>query len=205
MFAAMEARLEKLLERCIRESVSARQKAAGLEGRSLRVCVDGLGLDLTAAVRDGRVRLSRGSSGDADVTVRGTPLDLVRLIGPDIASRLPRSNVDVKGRLHLAEDFAALFRFALPDPEEELARWIGDIAAHRIGESFRRAATWASSAARSLREDTTDYLTEERRALPGRNEAESQFRAIERLRDAVERAALRLERLDSRDTPRAER
>src|ERR1700719_200374 len=41
------------------------------------------------------------------------------------------------GNAEIANQYRELFMLARPDPEEELSRWIGDIAARRLSEFAR--------------------------------------------------------------------
>jgi len=91
-----------------------------------------------------------------------------------------------------------LMKLARPDLEGEVARWIGDIPAHALGEAVRGAGAWAKRAAEALYLNTAEYLQEESRALPGALEAQAFYSDVERLRDDVERAAARLARLERR-------
>jgi len=191
-------RIERLLERGVRESATAAKRAAELEGDALRIVAEGLGLDVVLRVENGRIRLHRDGHVPADAVVRGTPLDLLRVFAAGSASRLPGSGVTVTGRVHVVERFAGLLRVALPDPEEELSRWVGDIAAHRAGSAARSAAAWARKAFEALEADTAEYLTEEGRLLPTRYEADALFDEIERLRDDVDRAEARIDLLRER-------
>ncbi|HEX6995760.1 MAG TPA: SCP2 sterol-binding domain-containing protein [Gammaproteobacteria bacterium] len=191
-------RIERLLERGVRESSSAAQRAAELEGAALRIEVDGLGVDVVLSVDGGRIRIVRDDALAADATVRGTPLDLLRVSAAGRASRLPGSGVTLTGRVHVVERFAELLRIALPDPEEELSRWVGDVVAHQAGSAARAAGAWAARAFDALTADTAEYLTEEGRLLPTRAEADALFDDIERLRDDVERIEARIEILRTR-------
>lgn len=184
-----------LLNRRIADSISASRAVADLEGRGCRLSVEGLSLDVVMRVDEGRVALTGSYGGGEDVHVSGTPFDLLRLIGPDAARRIHDSGARVSGEVHTAEQFAELLQLAMPDFEEELSGWVGDIAAHSLAESARRAGQWAASALSALMDDTAEYLEEERRALPGPHEAEAFYADVDRLRDDVERAAARVDRL----------
>lgn len=196
-------RFERLLERGVRESATAVKLAAELDGASLRIVVEGLGLDVVLRVDGGRIRIVRDGELEADATVRGTPLDLLRVFKSASASRLPGSGVTLTGRAHVAERFSELLRVAVPEPEEELSRWVGDILAYRAGSAARAAGAWAAKAFDALRADTAEYLTEEGRLLPTRYEADAFYDGVERLRDDVERLEARLELLTERAMRRA--
>ena len=81
------------------------------------------------------------------------------------------------------------------DAEEDLARLVGDVAAHRLADIARGLAAWQLDAARRLAEAFADYAVEEKRLLvSGRDLAEFASQ-LARLRDAVERLEQRVRRL----------
>lgn len=191
------ATVERVLERSARDSFSAQKRLEALEGRSFRIRVDGLGVDCLLVAEAGRLRVLSDGDRPADAMVRGTPLDLLRLVRErNVASRLHGSGVELTGRVHVAEQFAETLQLLLPDLEEELSRFIGDVPAHRAGHLVRGFAAWLGTTVQALGLDTGEYLTEEGRLLPTRYEVEAQFAAVERLRDDVERAEARLERIE---------
>jgi len=185
---------ESLLNDSIAASSAARQRAERLDGASLRVDIEGLGLSIHCSVSAGRIALSRGE-GSADVELSGTPLDLLRLLGPDSFRELRGSKVKLGGDLQVAEAFADLLRVARPDLEEALSDWTGDIAAHAIGERVRGLVSWSMRASKAIGLDTTEYLQEESSLLPGPRQVRAFCAEVDHLRDDVERAAERLERL----------
>src|SRR5690606_5525444 len=151
----LSAAAERLLERAVRESSSVERKLEALEGRSFRVRVEGVGLDLTLRAEGGRVRVIENDAAPSDVTVRGTPLDLLRLVRQrNIASRLHGSGVELTGRVHVAEQFAEVLKLALPDLEEEAARFVGDIPAHRAGQAARAFVAWLKRSGRAFELNT---------------------------------------------------
>jgi ubiquinone biosynthesis protein UbiJ len=128
--------------------------------------------------------------------LRASPLDLLRLVRADGVSDVKRTHASLSGDLEVAERYSQLFKVAQPDLEEEVAKWVGDIPAHALGESVRDVRAWLKRAVGALRMNTAEYLQEESRAMPAPLEAEAFFSDVERLRDDVERAAARLTRLE---------
>jgi ubiquinone biosynthesis protein UbiJ len=183
-----------VLNRQLAESVSAARAAAELEGRSCRIAVEGLALDFALRIEHGRIA-SVPTTGREDVSIEGPPLDLLRLVQGQEAGRIHETRVRVSGEVRTAEKFAELLKLAAPDFEDELAGWIGDVPAHALAEGARRARAWMLAAIGALRDDTAEYLKEERRVLAGPHEAEEFYAGVDRLRDDVERAAARIDRL----------
>ena len=124
------------------------------------------------------------------------PPVLLGLLGNAEAEGFRESGAELSGDVATAEAFAELLRHARPDLEEELSRLIGDIAAHEVAGAARRTDTWAREAGSALTMNTSEFLQEEARQLPPRVEVNAFGRAVECLRDDVERAAQRLARLE---------
>lgn len=103
-------------------------------------------------------------------------------------------------RLEGDADFAQALSFVLqnlrPEPEEELARFVGDIAAERLVGLARGALAQARLGGERLAQGAADYFTAEQPVLVARAEAEAFGREVGALRDDVERLAKRVERLE---------
>jgi ubiquinone biosynthesis protein UbiJ len=83
------------------------------------------------------------------------------------------------------------------DLEEELAGFIGDSAAHGLGQFAKSLGAWGRRARSTVEQNVAEYLQEESRAVPGRHEGDTFRRDVEMLRDDVERLVARLRRLES--------
>lgn len=188
--------IEAELNRCVGESTAARELLARLAGTSFAVHVEGLGL--TAVLHSDGESLKVDSDADgATATLRAPPLDLLRLAGSEGGiSGVKRTRAEISGDLEVAERYAKLLKLARPDLEEELAKWVGDVPAHALGEAARGARAWLTRARNALRMNTAEYLQEEARLTPAQLEAQAFYADVERLRDDVERAEARLNRLE---------
>lgn len=190
--------LERLLNRGIAASADARRRCRALDGSSFRMELDGLGLGFTLRASEGSVALS-GEAG-ADACLAGRPLALARLAATGDEELLRSKAVRITGDPIVARDFHALIRVAAPDFEEELSRVVGDVAARQLANLARGAAGWGLDAADRLSRDLAEYLQEESRELPAREEVESFLDDVDGLAEAVDRAEARVARLARRGT-----
>ena len=187
--------IEAELNRWVGESTAARDLLARLHGTSFAVHVEGLGLTAVLHADGERLRVDDDAA-SATATLRGTPLDLLRLLNAGGVSDVQRTRAELKGDLQVAERYAQLLRLARPDLEGEAAKWLGDVPAHALGEVVRGAGAWLERAAAALRMNAAEYLQEESRAMPAPLEARAFYGDVERMRDDVERVAARLTRLE---------
>jgi ubiquinone biosynthesis protein UbiJ len=189
--------LEAELNRWVSESTAARVLLATLTGTSFAVHVEGLALTAVLHADGERLRLDRDAT-NATATLRASPLDLLKLVRADGVSGVKRTHASVSGDLEVAERYSQLLKVARPDLEEEVAKWVGDIPAHALGEGVRDLRAWFKRALGAMRMNTGEYLQQESRVMPAPLEAQAFFSDVERLRDDVERAAARLNRLERR-------
>lgn len=130
-----------------------------------------------------------------DVTVRVTPPAALRILGGDEAAF---NEVNVQGDSEFAEALHFVVRNARWDAEEDLARVLGDRAAHRVAQAGRDVLKFQARVADSLARNLTDYWVEERPLIARRADVEQFVQDVDTLRDDVERLAQRVERLAAR-------
>ena len=189
--------VEHELNRLVGESSAAQDLLDGLSGTSFAVHVEGLGVTAVLHAEGERLRVGTDAEG-ATATLRATPLDLMKLARAGSVSDVKRTQASLSGDLQVAERYSQLLKLARPDIEDEVAKWIGDVPAHALGQVARGAGAWLARAAGALRMNAAEYLQEESRAMPATLEADALYADVERLRDDVERTAARLARLEPR-------
>ncbi len=105
--------------------------------------------------------------------------------------------LQVEGDSGLAHQVQRALNQLNPDWEAALADVIGDVPAHFLGQRLRAAVSWSRQASAALQANLDEYLHEESRSLPGRQELEATFEDIDALSLQTERLAARIERLQS--------
>jgi ubiquinone biosynthesis protein UbiJ len=103
--------------------------------------------------------------------------------------------VEVAGNARLASEVMFLFRHLRWDAEEEAAKLLGDVAAHRLAGLARGVASWHADAASRVAQALVEYATEERPLLVKRGELVEVAAAHARLRDGLDRLEKRLARI----------
>jgi ubiquinone biosynthesis protein UbiJ len=126
--------------------------------------------------------------GEIDVTV-ALPSDTPLLALQGIEHAM--AGAHVTGNAEFATTLSFVLKNLRWDAEEDLAKLVGDIAAHRIVGAASGVAAWQQQAARNVVENVAEYLGEESRLLVPQHEL-AQFR--EELADFAQR----IERLEAR-------
>lgn len=205
MSTVLTAALETALNRYLALDPEARTRLAPLAGRVIALELRGLGLQLFFLPGEHDIQILQQCEDDPDASIAGTPLALARLA---LAARpgegLFSDAVELRGDTGIARDFQALLQSVQVDWEEQLSRLVGDRLAHQTGRALRHGREYATATARTLRQDLSEYLTEEARLLPTRPELELFHADVDILRDDAERLEARLQRLVGRLSERGD-
>ncbi|MFO1363076.1 MAG: SCP2 sterol-binding domain-containing protein [Burkholderiales bacterium] len=177
----------------------ARERLAPFAGRSWRVTLAPLP-DLTFAVLETGL-LDASDASEPHLVIALTPAALPALARRD---ETVLREMTFTGDAELAAALQYLARHLEWDVEEDLSRAVGDVAAHRIAGGARDFLAWQKEAALRLGQNFAEYLTEEADVIAPRTEVAAFARAVDDLRDAVERLEKRIARLEQakrRETP----
>jgi ubiquinone biosynthesis protein UbiJ len=197
--APLERALNTAINRLLALDAGAAVRLARIEGRTLAIELRGHAWQGHARVHHGELEVLRGAPARVDVTVRGRPADFIALARANRRGEmLGAGRVEIAGDLAVAQEVQALLASLDLDVEGLLARYLGDVAAHRLGRFLRGAAGFAERGARQFERDAGDYLRFEARSVPSRDEVDGFAREVFELGDAVDRAEARLRRLRER-------
>jgi ubiquinone biosynthesis accessory factor UbiJ len=156
-------------------------------------CIDvGLTRLNLAIAADG---LLQPASSEPNVTITIQPSNLPRML-----SDMDRafSYVTISGDADFARVISELANELRWELEEELAPWVGDIAAVRIANAARQFLGTAKSTAQKLADNMAEYWLEENPTLLYRHAGEEFAADVARLRDDVERLSKRIEQIERR-------
>ena len=147
----------------------------------------------------GGIQISENSLTEPDVTLTGTLSAFVRLGTAGAKSGvLSSGQVSMRGDVDTGQAFQkALSRLDI-DLEELLSGYIGDTPARKAGNLVRGLGKWASESMELSKENIADYLKEEKRVLPTAVAAQRFESNVNDLRADVDRAELRLGRVNKR-------
>lgn len=187
---------QRMLNEQIAASTAAKERLADLEGKRFAVVLKGSDLRVVAHASNGGLSLEMSQDSSCDVELTAGLFDLLRLARSASLSDLREVGASLNGDLNVAERFADLMRFAMPDPEAVLADWVGDIPAHAVGQAARQIGGWTARAERALEQNAAEYLQEENPTLIPPPMAKRFGADVDRIRDDVDRAARRVEMLE---------
>jgi ubiquinone biosynthesis protein UbiJ len=187
--------IASLLNRNIRETTPALELCRELDGTTVVVRVRDTGLAAYFIISRDDVEVTTDSADEPDVVISGTLLTLARMAGQSGESAIRDGSIDLTGDARLAQRFQRLLSLVKPNLEEELSGVIGDVAAHRLGQIARGVERWGREATATMGANIREYLQEESGDVPSRYELDRFTTELGVLRDDVDRAEARLNRL----------
>lgn len=187
------------------------ERLRAFAGRTVRITFDPLEFDLAIGPQglveaasggqgpeNGSHQGSSAGQGGPNVTLTLSPLTLPRFVfDPEGAMR----DVRIAGDADLAQLLGQLVREVRWDAEDDLARVVGDIAAHRVARDARNLQGYARDASQRLTETVTAFLLDEDPTLVRRALLEALATDTARLRDDCARFEKRLELLETKRPP----
>ena len=188
---AFESPFASALNHLLEAEPWARERLASFAGESLEMRAPPLP----------RLRFTITAEGRLGAALPAAEASLVVTIRPDALAAAVKGedhllrSIDVAGNAKLAGEVMFLVRHLRWDVEEEVAKFVGDAAAHRLAGLARDAAAWHADAARRIAGSFVEYAAEEQQVLVKRVELEAIAAAHARLRDGLERLEKRIERL----------
>ncbi len=169
----------------------ARQRLMAHAGRGARLDLTPLSISFAVSA-DGYLADWNGED-EPDVMLTLPLGEAPRVVHGGIGALM--SQVRIAGNADFADALGSVFRHLRWDAEEDLARVVGDIAAHRLVDAGRSVVRAQRRLADNVAGNVAEYLTEEQPMLLSRAIASGFDRDIATLRDDVERLGKRIERL----------
>lgn len=192
--------LQKAINHALALDESMPAKIEKLHNKVLEIIISPLNVNFFMRFAHHELLLLANHDSHADAVICSSPLGLIRL------SLLPASKVRslfndkirISGDIELGQQVKQLFDELDIDWEGHLAQFTGDVVAYQVGSIFRQGLAFKRQLRESMRHDITEYLQEELRVFPPREEINDFFNDIDELSLRVERTAAQINQLIER-------
>lgn len=171
------------------------EKVTQLAGKIIKIDLHLVDIQFYLAPTADGIQVLGECEQDADTTILGTPLSLLRTALTNDRQTLLQGDVNIEGDTDLGQKFQKILNNIEPDWEEPIAKVFGDVAGHQIGEVIRGFGQFAKNTFISLSMSTSEYYQDESRDIVTSTEAERFADSVDNVRSDVERMELRIERL----------
>jgi ubiquinone biosynthesis protein UbiJ len=202
----LAAMLEAAINRVLALDDDTPKRLLRLDGRTLRLDLEGVGISLFFIFSSALVHISINSDDEPDTIISGSPFALFSMAVPDGKGSWGGSDsrVNISGDATLARDLERLFSKLDPDWEASLSRLFGDVWGHQVAAGIRSGADQAKDAAGNSAEMISEYLKRDGGLLVKSADIKTFADAVDETRDAVERLEARLRIMQEADLPGGE-
>jgi ubiquinone biosynthesis accessory factor UbiJ len=188
--------LAMALDQAFNQAIELDREASGklepLVGRTIKLALIGVGIDIYFSGTPQRLIISADSEATPDTTITGSPSALLAMTVPEW--RAPGSGVRIEGDAGTAQALEKLFRHLDPDWETLFSQHLGPVLGHQLWRLLQDAAKVGRHSARTAQDQLGRYLREESGLLVTRPEVEQFTREVDEVREAVDRLQSRLRR-----------
>ncbi len=197
---------ETLINRCIDQDIKLAEGIARHSGRALQLDITSPTVSVQVHFYPASITLSfapsllsetpgpsiEGEAAELDGRISGSSLAMMRLLTERNEARsLVNPAIQISGDSEFVQAVYRLFLDMEINWQETLSRLIGDVPTHGVEQFLRSLGEFGRSTVASVRRNVDEYLHEESRVVPPRNQVEVFDRELDALR-------LRLDRLQAR-------
>lgn len=186
--------LEIAINKTLSLDESRRERISALNGKVLKIVIKPLNVSFYMRFNNDQLNLQADAVDEVDTTIESSPLGLIRLsfLPASKLRSLFNDHIKIHGDVELGQDVKKLFDELDIDWEGHLAHFTGDVAAYQIGSFVRNSLQFTKKAKQSLSHSLTEYLQEELRLFPSREEVDDFFQDLDALSLDVERLSARI-------------
>lgn len=190
--------IEKLLNRYLQLDTENFTRLQKLVGKTLAIELAGLELTFYLVISGRGLQFSETISYPADAHVRGLPFSLLSLlVSSDPLTHIRSGDITITGDLEFVQQLQQWLRNLNIDWEAQLAHYLGDNISTKIADCFYEVKDWQQTNKRILTQNFSEYLQEEIRYFPPREEIYDFSQDIAELRLATDRLQARMQRLEN--------
>ena len=165
--------VEAAINRYLKLDPEVLSKLAEFHGKVIKIEINGTDKNLYIFPGEEGISISAEYDGDADTTLRGSPLSLFKMgLVTNAATMLLRGEVEIIGDTRLGHQFKKILSQMDIDWSEPLAELIGDTLAHQIHQSGKKFGQWGKGTFTSVDYSLGEYLEKESRDVVKETELE---------------------------------
>ncbi len=171
-------------------------KMAEFSGKVIKLEIIGLNKTLYMLPDSRGIQVRTEHEGEADTTLRGTPISLFKMgLATNAAKLLLKGEVEISGDTRLGHQFKNIFSQMDIDWSEPLANVVGDTVASQLQQSGKKLGGWGKDAVESVSRSVSEYLQEESRDLVSETELNNFNDEVDQLRNDVDRLQAKINAL----------
>ncbi len=200
------AALEKAVNAALQFDLATSQALRDLDGQIFHIEITSPQVDFYLCPQRQGIALKGYFDGEVTSHLSGSANEFLQLISAeDAASALINGNISLTGNSSSLIQLQGIFKQLDIDWEAIISSSLGgssfaDMAAHSIGDALRSGLKFGRQARTNLRRQTSDFIIEEGRLSPGKDELEDFYSQVSQLDNDSQRLEAKIARLAAKLT-----
>ena len=195
--------IEKIINGLAAHDPHIIEQLRGFDSKSIEILGHSPSVSIYLLFDQGKIKLRAIDSAslmlEPDATISGKAADLLELLlTPPEHRPLANTAISIGGDAVLVQELYNVLASLDLDWEDYLAPVLGDVLSNEVGKFSREARNLSRETSSKMRRSVHDYLVEESRAVPAREELNRFSDDLDLLRLNIDRAAARTEQIASR-------
>ncbi len=190
--------LEMLINQALKFDSPSLQTLNQLSGQIICIELSGLDLKFTLFPDNQGIIILSDYEGEVDVHIKAAPFTLLNLLRQPETTLSNNPDVIIDGKMSIAQQLLHFLKGLDIDWEKQVAQWLGDFPAHKLGTLFQQCQAYTHERLNALPLNLSKYLQEKTRFLPSRAEMEHFLKAVNGLHDDLDRLVQRVQRLNGK-------
>jgi ubiquinone biosynthesis protein UbiJ len=196
LLTGMTAALQTAINRVVELDQTTKSRLQKLAGKVLAIELSDVPVTLYFVPTEDELQIFSHYDGVVDTRLQGSSIQLLSMgVSAKPGESLFKGEVQIQGDVEMGQEFQNILRAMDIDWEERLSYLVGDVAAHKMGNTVRSMLGWGAQTVASLQDNLAEYLKFESESLPARFELDAFEHDVDTLRDDVERLEARVQRL----------
>lgn len=191
----MKEWFEKAVNRYLALDSESKKRIGALQGTIVTLELQGISLTLQMVFTEDTLQLKWDDFKNPDLTIRGTPLNLLHMSLARDRQKFFAEDVVVEGNMELAQQVLAVFDELEMDWEDYFSTWVGDVPAYQTGRLFRRLKKMSQRVRHVISYNLNEYVHEEISLFPPEAALQHFFQEVDELRMDVDRLEARIEKM----------
>jgi ubiquinone biosynthesis protein UbiJ len=192
------AALEMALNRALQLDPGSTAQLAPLSGKVFKMHCTNPELEIYLFPDPGGIRIMGYWDGEVTTGISGEASDFANLAGaPDPAAALINGNLELSGDSAPLLELQSVLTHLDMDWEAPLVNTLGDVVGHQLAQGLRGIFGWGQQASSSFLRQLDEFIHEEARLAPPRQEVEDFYQDLEQLNLRVDRLQARMRKLGS--------
>lgn len=187
---------QKMINRALAFDPETQERFSSFSGKVIKLYFTDFNSTSYICLHASDVDVIENYDGDCDAAISGSFFALAQLGAQQFLKNVGKPEaVSIEGDLEFVQQLLQLSKKYRFDWEEILAKALGDVVGHQVNTGLRSAMSWLKKTSQTFAMDMSEYLQDEVRVTPSKEEMNAFFDDVDKLREDLDRVSVKINRV----------